>query len=92
MQADRIAGEGIALAALVAAVAKLLPPLAAAVAIVWYCVQMWEHPVGKRWRARCHRVFERKLTAEDRLAFLLTGLGGAGVAFVFLAIYRLMGI
>lgn len=87
-------GESVAAVAVLGAFIKLLPPLAAAAAIVWYGFQIWESPIGKRWRARWRRVFvERKpLTVEDRMAFLLTGIGGAGVALVLLAVYRLVGV
>lgn len=92
--AARAAVEAGAGTLLIGALINALPPIAAAVAIVWYCCQIWESSVGQRWRRRWrHLLIDRQpLSAEDKLAFLLTGVGGTGVALVFLAIYRLMGV
>lgn len=87
-------GESVAALAVVGVFANLLPPLAAAAAIVWYGFQIWESAIGRRWRLRWRRLLINRepLTIEDKLAFLLTGLFGAAVGLASLGAYRLMGI
>lgn len=69
---------------------KVLPPLAAALAVVWYAILIWQSHTGKLWRARWSRVFRRKMTAEDRVAFVVLGLGGTGVFLAMLGIGSLI--
>lgn len=70
---------------------KLLPPLAAAFAVLWYGIQIWQSETGRRWRVRWRRALTfQALDTEDRLAFLLLGLGGAGVALALYGVERLL--
>ncbi|MGE3279698.1 MAG: hypothetical protein AB7H90_03430 [Alphaproteobacteria bacterium] len=82
-----IADAGAA-AVVVGALAKILPPLAAAFAVAWYSILIWESDHGKRWRARWKRLFSRQVSAEDRVAFVVLGLGGVGVALALVALGR----
>lgn len=87
----RSLAEAGAVVAVVGSLAKILPPLAAAFAVAWYGVQIWESPVGKRWRLRWRQLLvERSLTIEDRLAFLWLALAGSGAFLAMLAVSRII--
>jgi hypothetical protein len=57
---------------------KALPPLAAALAVVWYGIQIWQSETGRGWRMRWGRLFRRQLCPADYLAFFILGAGVAG--------------
>lgn len=69
------AGAGVAVAGVLA---KALPPLAAAFALIWYVIQIWQSETGKLWRGRWKRLFSRQMTMEDRVAFVLLVVFGGG--------------
>lgn len=75
MRAFMDAGAGVAV---VGVLAKALPPLAAALALIWYAIQIWQSDTGKLWRGRWKRLFSRQMTMEDRVAFVLLGVFGGG--------------
>lgn len=79
-------------AALVAgSLTNALPATAAVFGICWYGVQIWQSETGKNWRMRWRRLLTRQeLTAEDRIAFIVLGLSGAGVFLAMVAIGRLV--
>lgn len=77
--------------AVLGALSNALPPLAAVAALLWYGVQLWESKTGLNWRSRWKRVFlHKKLSLEDKLAFLILALSGGGALFIFAAISRIM--
>jgi hypothetical protein len=88
-----VAAETVAALALTGVLAKLLPAIASLLAIVWYCVVLWECPVGKRWRLRWRNLYfgalAGSLTVENKLMLLLLLLGGGGMAMALYAISEL---
>lgn len=45
-------GEWIAGLSVLGAIAAVLPPLAALLGVLWYCIQIWESKTGRYWRSR----------------------------------------
>lgn len=74
----------------VGALVNVLPPIAAVMAITWYAIQIWQSDTGKMWRSRWRRLFFRKTTADDRMAFLVLALGGVGAMLAILALGMVM--
>jgi len=61
--------DTISAVAIVGAFAKVLPPIAALVATIWYAVQIWESHTVQKW-ARLHlrgRRTHRSLRRHNRL-------------------------
>jgi hypothetical protein len=76
-----------AVALVAGSMAKVLPPVAAAVAIWWYGIQIWQSETGRNWRARWKRLFFRQaLSVEDKILFLFLGLAGGGVFMGLMAV------
>lgn len=87
----RAVAEATAAAAVIGAFAKIVPAIAACFAIAWYCVCLWESPVGHRWRDRWRALLTgRTMSFEDRMAFLFLLLAGSGAAGVVLALGRML--
>lgn len=77
--------------AILGTLAQTLPPTAAAVAIVWYGIQMWQSETGKNWRTRWKKLFTRQpLSTEDRVCFVILGVGGSGTLIIMKFISRLV--
>lgn len=84
--------EAGAVASVAAVLMKLLPPISVMVAIAYYGFQIWEHPIGQRWRARWRRLlWDGGLTDEDRVLFAFLALGGTGVFLGLVALSRVVG-
>lgn len=89
------AAESAAVLTVLGVLTKTLPALASFLAIIWYAIVIWEHPVGKRWRLRWHNLYvamreRRALTVENKLMLLFLGLAGTGFFLVLYAVERVM--
>lgn len=51
----RITGDVIAGGIAFATILQWLPPIAAIASIVWCGMQMWDHRLGRLWRAKLRR-------------------------------------
>ena len=58
--------DTISLAAIIGALAGLLPPLAALFAILWYCIQIYESKTYQCWRVKRRRLRHIKHHRKSR--------------------------
>lgn len=52
-------GDAASASAIVGSFLNLLPKLAAVVALLWYCILIWESRTSLSWRARWRRLYRR---------------------------------